>query len=298
MKISEDLGPSSPLAFLGLQLERDAKNDDLIVHQRTFVTQLLQKYGLELTGPNKAKGVSAVVAPVPNPETERPPTLKELRDLQAAAGELNWLATRTRADLGYFASVLASGPARYAEWCEDFFNKVLRYLVKTHDAGLRFPRAGREQNLQCWTDAGYGGEGTKGQSGVLVAWAGAVILWRSSKQSTSSLSTCECEVGAAALGFQIVEGLRALLDEWGVRLDPPALYQDNQSALTVIEQGGTWRTRYFATRASRLSEEHKLKTIILHYCPTKLMAADGLTKLSTAETVSYTHLTLPTILRV
>ena len=161
--------------------------------------------------------------------------------------------------------------------------QVLRYLVRTHDAGLRFPRAGRESHLQCWTDAGYGGEGTKGQSGVLVAWAGAVILWRSSKQSTISLSTCECEVGAAALGFQIVEGLRSLIVEWGVRLDPPALYQDNQSAMTVIQTGGTWRTRYFATRAARLSEEHKLKSIVLHYCPTKLMAADGLTKLSTAE---------------
>ena len=100
-----------------------------------------------------------------------------------------------------------------------------------------------------------------------MAWAGTVILWRSSKQATSSLSTCECEVAAAALGFQIVEGLHSLFVEWGVRLDPPALYQDNQGALTVMETGGTWRTRYFATRASRLSEEHRLKTITLHYCP-------------------------------
>ena len=81
----------------------------------------------------------------------------------------------------------------------------------------------------------------------------------------------------------MVEGLRSLLAEWGVRLDPPALYQDNQSAMTAIETGGTWRARYFATRAARLSEEHKLKTIVLHDCPTKLMAADGLAMLSTAE---------------
>ena len=131
--------------------------------------------------------------------------------------------------------------------------------METHDASLRFPRAGREHNLQCWADAGYGGEGAKGQSGVLVAGAGAAILWRSSKQSTSSLSTCEREVGAAALGFQVVEGLRAVFVEWGVVLDPPALYQDNQSALTVMETGGTWRTRYVTARASRLSEEHRLK---------------------------------------
>ena len=37
MTCSEDLSPSSPLAFLGLQLEKDSTNDDLTTHQRTFV---------------------------------------------------------------------------------------------------------------------------------------------------------------------------------------------------------------------------------------------------------------------
>ena len=53
------------------------------------------------------------------------------------------------------------------------------------------------------------------------------------------MSTCVAEISAAVLGFQIVEGLRALLKEWGVDLDPPALYEDNQSAVAVIESGGT-----------------------------------------------------------
>ena len=130
---------------------------------------------------------------------------------------MNWLAARTRADLAYFASVLASGSTRYAEWCGEFFKKILRYLVKTHGAALCVPRAGSERHLQCWANAGYGGEGAKGQRGVLVAWSGAVILWRSSKQATSSLSTCGCEIGAAALGFQIVEGMRSLFCERGSR---------------------------------------------------------------------------------
>ena len=219
--------------FLGLQLEKEA-NGDLLIHQRAFVQQLLAKYGLDQ---DKSKGIAAVVAPVPSEQTDRPPTPAELKELQAAAGELNWLATRTRADLAYFASVLAPGSTKYATWCQDVFKKILRYLVRTADAAIRFPRGGSEAALQCWCDAGYGGEGTRAQSGILVAWGGAVVLWRSSRQATSSMSTCEAEVAAAALGFQIVEGLQSMLQEWGVVLEAPRLYQDNQSAITVIETG-------------------------------------------------------------
>ena len=47
--------------------------------------------------------------------------------------------------------------------------------------------------------------------------------------------------------------------------------------------GGSWRTRYFAVRAVRIVEELSRLRLQLRYCPTKLMGADGLTKLATAE---------------
>ena len=28
-----------------------------------------------------------------------------------------------------------------------------------------------------WTDAGYGGIGTKSQTGIVIAWAGAIVTW-------------------------------------------------------------------------------------------------------------------------
>ena len=50
-------------------------------------------------------------------------------------------------------------------------------------------------------------------------------------------------------------GLRSLLVEWGAAITNAVLYIDNQSALTVAADGGTWRTRYFSVRAARLHEE-------------------------------------------
>ena len=99
---------------------------------------------------------------------------------------------------------------------------------------VRLPAGGDEKELVCWSDAGYGGVGTKAQTGVLIAWAGAVVLWRSSRQPTAALSTCEAEVSAAALAFQVLEGLKSLLEEWGIHVRCPLLLVDNQSALTVL----------------------------------------------------------------
>ena len=145
------------------------------------------------------------------------------------------------------------------------------------------------RQLVVWTDAGYGGVGTRSQTGIIIAWAGAVVLSRSSKQSNAALSTCESEVAAAAQGFVCVEGLKCLLLEWGVDLAPPILLIDNKSALVVCDVGGTWRTRYFAVRAARLADEHRLGNVVLRYCRTDLMAADGLTKLASSHVMRKLH---------
>ena len=139
------------------------------------------------------------------------------------------------------------------------------------------------QQLVVWSDAGYGGVGTKAQTGVLISWANAVVLTRSSRQTNSAMSTCEAEVSAAAMAFVCAEGLRYLLNEWGVQLHPPILLVDNKSALTICELGGSWRTRYFAVRAARVAEEASQGRIQPSYCATNAMAADGLTKLASAE---------------
>ena len=181
--------------------------------------------------------------------TDQPPTPAQLKDLQAYAGEFNWLATRTRSDLAYFTSVIASTATKYADWTLQLCKKGLRYLVGTVCAGIRFPTSGDISQLVVWSDAGYGGLGTKSHTGILIAWAGAPTTWRSSRQATAALSTCEAEVSAGAMSYQVAEGLRYLLEEWGIVFKPTILLIDNKSALLLAENGGTWRTRYFAVRA-------------------------------------------------
>ena len=185
--------------------------------------------------------------------------------------------------MSYYTSIIASTATKYADWTLQLCKKVLRYLCGTVETVLRFPRSGDSSELLTWSDAGYGGVGTKSQTGVLIAWGGAVVTWRSSRQATPASSTWEAEVAAAAMAFQITEGLRFLLEEWGVRFQPTVLYIDNKSALLLGENGGTWRTRYFAVRAARIQQENTAGNLVLKYCPTASMAADALTQMGNAR---------------
>ena len=201
------------------------------------------------------------------------------------AGEFNWLSTRTRADLGYWTSLISSAATKHGAWSIELGKKVLRYLLGKQNVRIRFPRGGSSESLIAWSDAGYGGISIRSQSEIIISLAGSVVLWRSSKQRTAAQSTCEAEVSAAALGFQIVEGLRAILEDWGITLSTPLLLVNNKSALVWATCGGSWRTRYFAVRAARIAEEVECGRLNLRYCRTDRMLADSLTKLASSEII-------------
>ena len=90
-------------------------------------------------------------------------------------------------------------------------------------------RGGDEKLLIGWGDAGFAGPSTKSQTGIVAAWAGGVVTWRSSRQATPALHTCEAEAAAAVMNFIIIWGLRCLLIEWGIELDPPLILVDKPS---------------------------------------------------------------------
>ena len=141
-----------------------------------------------------------------------------------------------------------------------------------------------------WTDAGYAGTNTHSQSGLVATWVGSsIVVWRAPRQSVSALSTVEAELYSATLGWQIVECLRHLITNYGVRISRLRVFIDNQAALTIAKCGAHWRTRYFAVRGHRLHEEHVRGAIELLHCPTKGMVADVLAKLATAPVIELLH---------
>ena len=167
--------------------------------------------------------------------------------------------------------------------------KILRLLKGTKSKGITITCAGDEYDLAAWTDAGFAGPGTHSQTGIVVVWSGTIIVWRSSRQSISALSTAEAELYAATLGWQIVEGLRRLISNFGIEIRTTRVLIDNKAALTIAMCGANWRTRYFVVRGHRLNEEHRRGAAELLHCPTRDMIADCLTKLATAAVIQTTQ---------
>ena len=99
------------------------------------------------------------------------------------------------------------------------------------------------------------------------------MVWRSSRQTVSALSTAEAELNAAALGWQIVEGFKVLLQSLGIEEVNTSLLIDNKAALSIAQCGANWRTRYFAVRARRLQEEAERGELTLFHCATATMSA-------------------------
>ena len=97
----------SPITFLGIDLQL-AKNGDLTLTHKGFTQQLLEKHGLGDANPIRCIQMG------PLPPGLDVPTPKVLKELQVYRGGFNWLATRTRTDLSYYVSILASASSRYA----------------------------------------------------------------------------------------------------------------------------------------------------------------------------------------
>ena len=167
----------------------------MLLHQRKFVEMLLEKYGMSRSKGNSSVQIEKL------PDTENPPTAVVLKTLQTHSGEFNWLATRTRLDLSYYTSLIASACTKHANWCLDLCQKVLRFLCFNTGQGILISCTGDLLDLVAWSDAGYAGSDTKSQSGLIIAWGGSIITWRSSRQTVSTLSTAEAELNAATLSW-------------------------------------------------------------------------------------------------
>ena len=186
------LSEETSLTFLGIDWIKRS-NGDIFLTQERFTKELLEKYNMLNCNPITCITMNKLL------ETDDIPSAELLTELQSHAGAINWLATRTRPDLAYYTSLLASCASKQGAWSSDLSKKVIRYLAGTTEQGLTMAADGGEDNLLVYSDDGFAGADTKSQNGFVIMWAGSIITWRSSRAALSALSIAEAELCAAAL---------------------------------------------------------------------------------------------------
>ena len=272
-------GQQAPVRFCGMDIYRDW-NGSYHASQRAYVRELVKRHGLDGASQNM---------PIPTfdePEEEADRTAEEVRAAQQIAGELQWVATKTRVDVAYAVSRVGSATVRSPRWAVQTGLGILKYLNATEALGLEF-NAGAidqrqdgtlEREIEVYTDASFAPGGGVSHGCEVFMWGGCTILWSSSKQPFPALSTAEAELIALLEGVVMGESVGCIFEEI-LGKQRRLLFCDNTAAISLATvKGGNWRTRHLKVRAAHLRWKTENGHWRIEHRPGAVMVADIGTK--------------------
>lgn len=227
----KDLGEIS--RFLGIQFKYG--KDCIEMNQTQFIEKILSKFEMKECKPTPCMfGIDKVAA-------SESPELNDPRSYRAILGSLIYVMTSTRPDLCYIVTKLSQKMSRPNEADLNTAKHVLRYLKGTSEQSLRFRKSESPLKLSGFCDADWGAsvEDRRRITGYnfQLSEDGPFISWKSRKQQTVALSTCEAEYMALANAVQEAKFLRQLCVDMRVgEVDSDVLMHiDNQEAMNLAK---------------------------------------------------------------
>jgi hypothetical protein len=263
--------------ILGINVTwNDAKNC-LFLNQSYYIETKLKEFGQSDAKTSETPMTQGLALPKQIESDDRIP-------YQSAIGSLLYASRMTRPDIAYSVGYLGRFNSCYGESHWSQVKKVFRYLKNTADLSLGFQRKGPEESFQitAYCDASFGGDlhDRKSTTGFLVYLGGNLILWRSTRQRTTALSSCEAEIDAASSCVREIIWMQGILRDLRAWDEQAAtVFEDNQCCIAVANGESTnSKVKHIGGKTSFLQENVKEKVIKFIYCPTESMTADALTK--------------------
>jgi ribonuclease HI len=208
-----------------------------------------------------------------------------LKECQEALGGLLWLSTRTRMDIAYAVSMAASKASKCPKTSWYMITRILKYLSTNRALAIRLEPDGKPLHLKCFTDASWAPANDRSQSGVVICVNETPVIWKSSRQQLTALSSAEAELIALTHGFQYAMGVEAVMACSGTSMKV-TMYTDNTPAIaTVKDSKFKWRSRYYSVRAARMREVLEAREFDLEYIQGSNQVADILTKYTNRTTI-------------
>ena len=177
-----------------------------------------------------------------------------------------------------FLSTRVKGPDE-DDWKK--LTRLIRYLRGT----LRLPltlSADSASMPKWWVDGSHGVHPKmQGHTGGCLSLGGGMPINVSSKQKLNTRSSTETELVAADDLMPVILWTNYFLDAQGYDTSNTVLYQDNQSAILLENNGrksSGKRTKHIHMRYYFITDRIRKKELSVSYCPTQLMVADYYTK--------------------
>lgn len=270
--------------FVGLEIKRSDDKSRLILHQRAYVTKILEQYNML-----NCKSFKSPIDDTKALQTEESGDEQTKAPFRELIGSLLYAACLSRPDIIFAVNFLGRFSNNPMEKHWTAAKRILRYLKVTIDLGIEFTH-GDELDLDCYTDADWGGDtiDRKSTSCVICFLSNGPIVYKAKKQSVVAQSTTEAEYIAASLGVKEILGANNILQELEVKVGNTSLNMDNQSAIRLIKNPEYHQdTKHIGIKTHLIRDHYKKGLFHLNYVPSDDQKADVLTKaLSPATHVS------------
>ena len=278
-----DLGELSYI--LGIKVLRDWQAGTISLSQKLYVTDVLQKFGMEDCRPI---GTPAEGCLMKSENTGPDQTYMSL------VGSLLYASMVTRPDITFAVQSLGRHMQNSTEEHMAAAKRVLRYLKGTKDVCLVYGGSQSSENaleVSGFADADWGTdkETRRSVTGYVFMLGEGPVTWNSKLQQTVALSTTEAEYMALGMATQEAIYLRRILKSLGCeQMRPTVIHEDNAGCIAMSNNPVMHkRTKHIDIRYHFVRDAIARGDIALKYVPTDKQLADALTKAVPKPKIEY-----------
>ena len=273
----KDLGNISH--FLGIAF-KCYEDGSVSMDQKQYLENVLVKFGM-----NECKPRSTPCELKPSTYYENDDqTIIDEPEYRAIVGSLIYAMTCTRPDLSWVVTKLSQHLSRPTTGDWALLKQVMRYIKGTINYKLNFMKHDKLQ-LVGYSDADWASseEDRRSTTGYYFCLnnVGPAISWKSRKQPTVALSTCEAEYMALAETTQEAIYLKQVILDLNedVVVEPILLFGDNQGSLAVVKNPVKHnRTKHIDIKYHFIRDYFNSNIIDITYVPSEENVADAMTK--------------------
>lgn len=263
--------------FLGIDFIHS--DGSVKMSQEAYVHRILERFNMQNCKPRETP------CDLKLHYTEDAVKMCDVKMYREAVGSLIYLTTCTRPDLSFVVSKLSQYFCEPTEEQWITVKHVLRYLKGTTNKELSFRRNDRKElGIVAYSDADWASDTTDRRSttGYCISLSenSSLVSWKTKKQPTVALSTCEAEYMALASTIQECIYLEQLLRSIdGYQYSPTLVYEDNQGTIALAKNPvSRQRCKHVDIKYHFIRSIVNDGKMTLVYCSTEEMVADVMTK--------------------
>ena len=270
----KDLGKVS--LFLGIEFEHEI--DKMTLSQAKYINKILHRFGMQDCKPKYTPCEMN-----PHVSNTTPLNDDESTLYRQIVGALIYVMVATRPDISFIVTKLSQYMSCPLHSHMTMAKHVLRYLRGTIDEKLCFPKSIESIEVKGFCDADWGNDNDrKSITGYCfkINESGPMISWKSRKQPTVALSSCEAEYMSLTSATQEGKYLLSMLNEiLNLEQTKFTLFCDNQSAISLAKNPVKHsRSKHIDIRFHFIRNEIENDSLAILYVPTDENVSDIFTK--------------------